>query len=188
MAVVGATPRSPAACREAMWRGACGRAGTSPNEISCGRSCATLAPVEILPRRREHLGLRLGERAIERRPGRLAVSPAAEPMRQLGDVHVAERAETDLDLAIRELAEQQGERDHWSALAKSNTSSAVAAASGATSRGPRGNVPPLTWWSMHATACDCVIARARSPRRLTSEMSSTTTTSADSISRMARSE
>src|SRR5438477_522834 len=35
-----------------------------------------------------------------------------------------------------------GERDHWSALAKSNTSSAVAAASGATSRGPRGNVPP----------------------------------------------
>src|SRR3989454_7672243 len=67
-----------------------------------------------------------------------------------------------------------GHSGHWRALAKSNTSSAVAAASGATNRGPPGREPTLTWWSMQATACDCVIARARSPNRHTSEMSRTT--------------
>src|SRR3989442_10818363 len=41
---------------------------------------------------------------------------------------------------------------------------------------------------MHATAQDCLIARCRSPKRPMSEMSSTTTTSAASISFAARSE
>src|SRR2546430_11985928 len=73
--VVGATARSLAACRAAMWCGACGRAGTSPNGTSCGRSCEPLAAVEILGRPRQHFGRGLGERAPAARPRRLRVSP-----------------------------------------------------------------------------------------------------------------
>src|SRR5256885_142861 len=66
----------------------------------------------LAPRLRgQPLGLRLGERAPERRPRGFAVSPTAESLRQLGHVHVAERAEADLDLAIGELAEQEGQPD-----------------------------------------------------------------------------
>src|SRR6266545_7616831 len=78
---------------------------------------------------------------------------------------------------------------HPRALARSKTSSAVAVASGATSRGPGGSEPGLMWWSMHTvgtarrrTACP------RSPNRPRSPMSSTTITSAASISRTARSD
>src|SRR5439155_1231348 len=65
----------------------------------------------LAPRRGQRLGLRLGERALERRPRGFAVSPTAESVRQLGHVHVAERAEADLHLAIGELAEQEGQPD-----------------------------------------------------------------------------
>src|SRR5439155_5081849 len=91
--------------------GGCGPAVTSRSETSCGHSCEPLTPVEILPRRGQHLGLRLGERALERRPRGFAVSPTAESVRQLSHVHVAERAEADLHLAIGELAEQEGQAD-----------------------------------------------------------------------------
>src|SRR5439155_1033429 len=61
----GATPRSRVPCRGAICCGGCGRAGTSPNETSCGRFCELLAPVEIFPCRRQHVFLRGGERALE---------------------------------------------------------------------------------------------------------------------------
>src|SRR5712692_11744737 len=73
-------------------------------KLRAGVPLAPLTPVEILPRRREHLRLRLGERTLERCPRRLAVSAPAEAMRQLRHVHVAERAGADLHLAVRQLA------------------------------------------------------------------------------------
>src|SRR5258708_36163553 len=75
------------------------------------RTACLASVLEVLARRGKHVALRLGERAVERRSGRLAVAAAAEALGQLGHVHVAERAEAHLHPSVRELAEQEREPD-----------------------------------------------------------------------------
>src|SRR5258708_33785235 len=75
------------------------------------RTACLASVLEVLARRGKHVALRLGERAVERRSGRLAVAAAAEALGHLGHVHVAGRAEAHLHPSVRELAEQEPEPD-----------------------------------------------------------------------------
>src|SRR5712691_8512787 len=95
----------------------CRRMGTLRSDLSPetglggGASHARRPSLQVLPRRRQHLPLHLGERSLEGDAGGLGVAspPGAEAVGEIRRVHIPHRAERHLDAAARYLPEQQGQ-------------------------------------------------------------------------------